>query len=280
MRNELAELWRFRGLLLQLVRRDLKVRYKNSRVGILWSLAPPLVQVLCISFAMRNAISLAQDFPSYILFVLVAQIPWVYFQTAVLDSSQSILLMMGVIRKVYLPREIIPLANAISNFFHFLITWLVFLVFWFGLRGGRILFPEILWFPYLIVVQFCLVTGLSLFASALNVFYEDVKYIITVVMNFAFFLLPIIYVVEMPYYKGARMFQGVGMSLYMLNPMASLITGFRKSLLEPPLPRAIGGDSFPLDTANLLTAGLISLLVLVGGYAYFNSRKWQFVERP
>lgn len=229
---------------------------------------------------MRNAISLAQDFPSYILFVLVAQIPWVYFQTAVLDSSQSILLMMGVIRKVYLPREIIPLANAISNFFHFLITWLVFLVFWFGLRGGRILFPEILWFPYLIVVQFCLVTGLSLFASALNVFYEDVKYIITVVMNFAFFLLPIIYVVEMPYYKGARMFQGVGMSLYMLNPMASLITGFRKSLLEPPLPRAIGGDSFPLDTANLLTAGLISLLVLVGGYAYFNSRKWQFVERP
>jgi lipopolysaccharide transport system permease protein len=280
VRNELAELWKFRGLLLQLVRRDLKVRYKNSRLGILWSLAPPLVQVLCISFAMRNAISLAQDFPSYILFVLVAQIPWVYFQTAILDSSQSILLMMGVIRKVYLPREIIPLANAISNFIHFLITWAVFFVFWFVFRGGKILFPEILWFPYLVIVQFFLVTGLSLFASALNVFYEDVKYIITIVLSFGFFLLPIIYVIEMPYYKGSSMFQGAGLTLYMLNPMAALMTGFRKSLLEPPLPQAIGGASFPLDVANLLTAGLISLLVLVGGYAYFNSRKWQFVERP
>jgi lipopolysaccharide transport system permease protein len=277
--HELSELWRFRGLLWQLVRRDLKVRYKNSRLGILWSIAPPLVQVLCISFALRNALTLSEDFPSLVIFILVAQIPWTYFQTSILDSSQSILLMYGVIKKVYLPREIIPLSNAISNFIHFLITWAVFFVFWFGFMRGKIL-PGIVWFPYLILVQFMLVTGLSLFVSALNVFYEDVKYVVSILMGLGFFLLPIIYVVEQPYYKGSRLFRGIGLDVYMLNPMSSLITGFRKTLLEPPLPKAIHGPSFPLDISNILVAGVLSFLILAGGYAYFNSRKWQFVERP
>lgn len=278
MRSDLAELWKFRSLLWQLVRRDLKVRYKNSQLGILWSIAPPLVQVLCISFAMRSAIAMP-DFPSYVIFVLVAQIPWVYFSTALLDSSQSLLVNYGVIKKVYLPREIIPLSNAISNFIHFLITWAIFAVFWFGLLRRPVV-PTIVWFPYLIVVQFMLVTGLSLVVAALNVFYEDVKYILTVVLSLGLFLLPIIYVVEKPYYNHSRWLSGGLFQVYMLNPMTSLITGYRKSLLEAPTPKAIGGPSFPLDPVNLLITGVVSFLILVASYAYFNSRKWQFVERP
>jgi ABC-type polysaccharide/polyol phosphate export permease len=191
--------------------------------------------------------------------------------------------MLGVIRKVYFPREIIPLANAISNFIHFLLSWVVFLIYWWGVARGPILLST-LWFPYLLLVQFMLTTGLSLIVSCLNVFYEDVKYIVSILLNLGLFLLPIIYVVEQPYYAaikaGGGLLYGIGFDIYMLNPLTSLITGYRKALLESPRAEAIGGPSLPLDPVNLLITGLISFGVLVGSYIYFNRRKWQFVERP
>ena len=161
MLAELKELWRFRYLLWQLVRRDLKVRYKNSRLGFLWSIAPPLMQVAVITFVFKRATNFAQGIDSYSAFLLVAMIPWSYMSLAILDSSQSILIMYGVIKKVYLPREIIPLANAISNFIHFLLSWAVFFVFWWIFQRQAFL-PTTIWFPYLIVTQFLLVTGLCL----------------------------------------------------------------------------------------------------------------------
>ncbi|MCC6728892.1 MAG: ABC transporter permease [Chthonomonadales bacterium] len=281
MLAELRELWRFRGTLWQLVRRDLKVRYKNSRLGFLWSIAPPLMQVACITFAMKQATTFAADFQNYSAYVLVAMIPWTYFSTALLDSSQSLLSMYGVIRKVYLPREIIPLSAAISNFIHFVLSWAVFAIYWYGIRHGPLL-ATTAWFPYLILVQFMLVTGLSLLVACLNVFYEDVKYIISVLLGLFLFLLPIMYVVEQVYFgKLSRLAGGWALRLYMLNPLTALINGYRKALLEPPGSAAIGGHQpLPLDLGSLLATGAISLGVLAASYAYFNRRKWQFVERP
>lgn len=214
--------------------------------------------------------------------MLVAIIPWTFFQTAILDASQSILLMYGVIKKVYLPREVVPLSSTIANFIHFLLSWGVFFAYLLLYVRAPIL-PTIVWFPYLIVVQLVLVTGLSLLVACLNVFYEDVKYITSVLLNLLFFLLPVMYVVEQVYYSPMFAEPGRGWlrTLYMVNPIASLINGYRKCLLEPPHPSAIGGhQSLPLDPGNLLLTGAISVAILVGCYAYFNSRKWQFVERP
>jgi len=281
VRSELAELWRFRGLLWQLVRRDLKVRYKNSRLGFFWSIAPPLMQVAVITFAFKVATDFAAKIPSYSAFLLVAIIPWTYFTTAILDSSQSILLMYGVIKKVYLPREIVPLSNAISNFIHFLLSWVVFFAYWWVIRGEKILLTT-LWFPYLVLVQFMLVTGLSLLVSALNVFYEDVKYIVNILMGLGLFLFPIMYLMEQVLYSNSMKHQPTWfVALYMYNPVTALINGYRTALLEPPNPEAFkGGTPLPLDYAGLILAGVVSFLILVGGYAYFNKRKWQFVERP
>jgi len=277
--NDLRELWKHRELLGILVRRDLKVRYKNSRLGFLWSIAPPLMQVACITFALKHATSFAADFPNYSAYVLVAMIPWTYFQTAILDSSQSLLLMYGVIKKVALPREIIPLSNAISNFIHFLLSWAVFFVYWWLFVRGPIL-PSTPLFLYLILVQFMLVTGLSLLVACLNVFYEDVKYIVSILMGLGLFVLPIIYVVEQPYYSATSFLKGWRFDLFMLNPLTSLITGYRKALLEPPPASVLGGNPLPLDYGNLAATGLLSLAVLAASYWYFNLRKWQFVERP
>jgi ABC-type polysaccharide/polyol phosphate export permease len=280
VREELAELWRFRGLLLQLVRRDLKVRYKNSRLGFLWSIAPPLMQVLVITFVFKQATPLAAGFPSYSAFVLVAMIPWTYFQTTILDSSMSILMLIGVIRKVYIPREVIPLAAAISNFIHFLLSWAVFFVYWWVIRRAPVL-PTTLLFPYLIMVQFMLVTGLSLLVSCLNVFYEDVKYIVSILMNLALFLLPIVYLIEqVESSKASESWYHPFLVLhYRYNPLCALINGYRKSLLEAPDAKAIPA-SYPIDYGALAWTGAVSFMLLIACYWYFNQRKWQFVERP
>lgn len=281
MRAELVELWSRRDLLRTLVRRDIKVRYKNSRLGFVWSVAPPLIEVLVITLVLRYATSLAAGFPSYSAFVLVAMIPWTFFQTAILDSSQSILMMYGVVRKVNIPREIIPLSSAISNFIHFLLSWAVFLLYWWGFRGERIL-PTSILFPYLIAVQFMLVTGLCLLVSILNVFYEDVKYILTILLRLFFFVLPIMYVAEMFQLNGSRgkWWHDGAIALYRANPLTALITGYRKALLEAPSYEAIKANSLPIDYGSLIFTGIFSFFFLVACYAYFNYRKWQIVERP
>src|SRR5688500_2626204 len=270
----MPELWHF-------LRRDLKVRYKNSRFGFVWSIMPPLMQVAVITFAFRHATTFAAGFPNYSAFVLVAIIPWTYFSTAILDSSMSILMMYGLIKKVYVPREVIPLSAAISNFIHFLLSWLVFAVYWWGVRRLLGDSTPILWttllLPYLILVQFMLVTGICLLVSCLNVFYEDVKYIVSVLLGLGLFVLPIMYVVEQVKVKNV-----LTLFLYTYNPLTVLMTAYRKILLEAPPPEALpNGASYPpLDYGSLLYAGLFSFVVLVGSYWYFNRRKWQFAERP
>jgi ABC-type polysaccharide/polyol phosphate export permease len=280
MVDDLREVWRYRELLVQLVRRDLRVRYKGSRLGFLWSIAPPLLQVLCINFALRHATDFARGFSSYTAFVLVAMIPWSYFQTAIMDTSQSVLLMYGVIKKVYLPRELLVLSAAISNFVHFSLSWVVFFVYWWGVMRAPVLVTA-LWMPYLMVVQFMLILGIGFVAAALQIFYDDVRYLLTVLLGLGLFLLPIMYVVEQVKANPSGVLSGWRFDLYMLVPMVSLITGYRKALLEAPSAEALKGEPYlPLDVPNLLLCGLISFVVLVAGYAYFNHRKWQFTERP
>jgi lipopolysaccharide transport system permease protein len=274
VKSDLKELWNFRDLLWQLVKRDLKVRYKNSRLGFLWSVAPPLMQVFCITFAFKYAAGFTAEIPNYSAYLLVAMIPWTYFSTAILDSSQSILLMYGVIKKVYLPREIIPLSAAISNFIHFSLSWVVFFVYLFVYLRARPL-ATMLWLPYLMLCQFMLVTGLCLLISALNVFYEDVKYMVSVLMGLALFVLPIMYFAEM---VASKVESPIAQTLYLNNPVTALINGFRGALLEPPPLKGL--QPIGIDVPSLLLAGLTSLAILLFGYWYFNKRKWQFVERP
>jgi ABC-type polysaccharide/polyol phosphate export permease len=239
------------------------------------------MQVACITFVFKFA-GFATNFRSYSAYVLVAIIPWTFFQTATLDACQSILLMYSVIKKVYLPREVVPLSSAISNFIHFLMSWCVF--FAYLLLYVRAPLPATaIWFPYLLLVQLMLVAGMGLLVSCLNVFYEDVKYIVTVLLNLLFFLTPIMYVFEQIYFS--HMLQRPDKAwirfLFLWNPMTGLINGYRKALLEPPDPASIGGHpSLPLDVTSLLITGAVSFAILVLSYAYFNSRKWQFVERP
>ncbi|HEV2473985.1 MAG TPA: ABC transporter permease [Chthonomonadales bacterium] len=285
MGEELAELWRFRGLLGQLVKRELKVRYKNSVAGFLWSIVPPVLQVVVFSFLWRDVMRMhAKNISAY---MLAGIIPWTYFANATLDSSMSLLLYYPVIKKVYMPREVIPLAYVISNVVHFLLGWVVFFVAFFVVfRLGGIVIPiqrTTVYFPIITMVEIVLVTGVALWVSALNIFYEDVKFIVQTGFNLLFFLLPVLYPADVARYSHTFMAHPWLYRIYMLNPITAVIDAYRKTLLQPMPPGSFNqspaNPPVPMDWMNFAGAAVISLIVLYSGYWYFNRRKWLFVER-
>lgn len=292
----LRELWRYRYLLQKLVHRELKVRYKNSVLGLVWSIIPPLLQVFVYTFLFKGVLQL--NIPNWAPYLLCGLIPWTFFATALQDSSQSLLANFGIIRKVYMPREVIPLSIVLSNTVHFFISWTVFFVafcfvapVWGMLTHqamGVPLLPTMLLFPVISLMLILLTTGLALFVSALNVFYEDVRFIVTTLLNLVIFLLPILYPADIARDSNFMQAHPWLLRLYLVNPITAIIDAYRKILLQPlsaslfnhkMLPDNQLKPPVPLDWGNLGCAFLITLLVAYGGYYYFNQRKWQFVER-
>ena len=286
MRDELRELWRYRELLLVMVRRDLRIRYKNSLLGIAWSFVNPLIQVAVLTFVFGTL----QDngVKNFSAYLFAALLPFTFFQQSVLDSAQSVLGALPLVKKIYFPREILPIASVVANFIHLLLGFVVFfgyLLFAYVRNPSVVPFQATTVFlPVLLLISFMLSLGLSLFVSALNTFYEDVKYIVGVVMYLLLFLCPIMYLAETVANTRANARSGYLLyKLYNLNPMAALATGYRKILLAPT-PVRVSDRGFatplPLDWIYIGVAGLTSSVVLVLGYAYFNRVKWKFVERP
>jgi ABC-type polysaccharide/polyol phosphate export permease len=170
MLTDLRELYRYRDLLHVLVSRDLKVRYKRSALGFLWSFINPLMQTLVLTVVFKFVLKIEID--NYSVWVLAAILPWTFFQNSVLDSAQSILMHYNLLKKVYFPREIIPLSTVISNLVHLGLSFLVFLLYALVVRVH--FGPMLLWLPVLVFFQLLLNTGVALAVAAMNVFYEDV----------------------------------------------------------------------------------------------------------
>ena len=292
--EEARELWRFRHLVRTLVERDLRVRYKNSVLGIAWTMINPLVQVFVLTVAVSFILGAGpRNLSAYIF---CATIPWTFFQTAVLDSSTSVLAKLGLLKKVYFPREIPLIATVCQNFVQFLISLGVFVVYRFVftplLHGGNVAPPlALLWLPVVIVILFLLTLGTAFFVATLNVFYEDVKFILTLTMGFLFYLMPIIYFAENVLYSPRlprRVFLHESLAwwvyhLYLANPLAWIITAFRQMFFGIQViskPGDLAYSSAAFNWHYLLITACLSIAFCLGGYAFFNSRKWGFTERP
>lgn len=275
MLKEFAELIRYRELLLNLVVRDIKVRYKNSILGFFWSLLNPLLQVAMITFALRKIMGV--DNPNYSAYLLCAFLPWTFFQMSMLDSSMSILLHAGLVKKSYFPREILPISVVLSNLVHFLLAMGVFFIYML-LRGIPIPASALL-LPVLIFIQLMFNMGIAFFISCMNVFYEDIKYLVTVITNLLLFSMPIMFVIETVHYSKTipDFLRPWLLGFYNINPLSLLITAYRKILLPPYNTVTI--HDIPLNFGYVWLSGLISFLVLLAGYAFFNSKKWSFAER-
>ena len=291
--GEARELWRFRHLVRTLVERDLRVRYKNSVLGVAWTMVNPLVQVFVLTVAISYILGAGPKNLS--AFIFCATIPWAFFQTAVLDSSTSVLAKLALLKKVYFPREIPLIATVCQNFVQFLVSLGVFLLYRFVLtpllHGGNVAPPrEILWLPVVTAILFLLTLGTAFFVATLNVFYEDVKFILTLSMGFLFYLLPIIYFAENIVLSAripATFFLQKPLAwwvyhTYLINPVAWVITAFKQmffGIQNIANPGAPAFYSAPFDWRFMLIAAIVSVAVCLGGYSFFNSRKWKFTER-
>ena len=271
MLKELAELLRYRELLLNLVVRDLKVRYKNSVLGFFWSLLNPLLQVATITIVMKLILKLGV--PNYSAYLLCAFLPWTFFQMSVTDSAMSVPFHGNLVKKTYFPREVLPASFVLSNLVHFILALGVFFVYLLAI-GSPIRVTWLL-LPIVVLIQLFLNLGIAFFVSCLSVFYSDVKYMATVVLNLLYFALPIMYTVEHAF-NSDRIPHSLMVPLYYMNPLSLLLIAYRKLLLPPFNTKTL--HDIPFNYWYLVLAGVTSLAICLAGYAFFNSKKWRFAE--
>jgi len=272
-RDKLRELWHYRYLLRNLVARDLKARYKNSVLGILWSILNPMF--LMLVFTILFSVLANNQIRDYPIFVLTGLIPWNFFSGSLISGTVSVTSNSGLVKKVYFPRELLPTAALLSNLVNFLFAFLVLVVFLYIFGIG--LTVHALWVPLILATQLIFTLGLALLLGSLTVFYRDVLMILEVVMLAWFFLTPVFYSLEM-FGNTATV---LGYTFYpaqllrWLNPMASIIDGYRTVLWGT----YDSGGPAPMYSPYLIRTFVTSIIVFILGYAVFNRLNPLFGEK-
>lgn len=260
-RQQLVELWRYRHLAMIFAARDIKVRYKQTVLGFAWVLLQPLALTTVYSLIFGRLARLPSDGVPYPLFLLSGLVLWQYFAAATNTASVSLVAQGALISKVYFPRLIVLLSPLLAGLVDFAIVLTVVLIIqiaW-GVYPG----PTLLLAPFFVLLAGAAVLAVSVWLSALDAFYRDVRYLLGFALQVAYFATPIVYplsVVPPAYVK-----------LYALNPMAVIIEGFRWSLL--------GGATAPPDPLRLLIAVAIIFAVLASGYLFFRRTEGTVVDR-
>lgn len=269
--ERITEVYRYRELVRNLVVRDLKVRYKNSVLGFLWSLVNPLLMMLVFTVVFQ--IMLPQQIRVFPIFVLCALLPWNWFSASLNEAIPSIVNNAHLIKKVYFPREVLPLSVVLANGVNFLLALLVLfaVIFAYGVH----LSVWVLLLPALIIIQLLFTLGVAFFLSTINVFYRDTDVIMEVVLLAWFFLTPIFYSVTVlpPYREVLGVALPVQRLMYIVNPMASLISAYRDILW--------GSSEGPPGAPGLDFLGrtvVTSLAILIAGYLFFIRYSRRFGE--
>jgi ABC-type polysaccharide/polyol phosphate export permease len=227
VRGWATELLRRRDLLYMLALREIKVKYKQSVMGFLWAIFMPMVIVaagLVIRFATARLSGTQLNVEDFVL-VAVKAVPWAFFVSTIRFASNSLVTNTNLVTKIYMPREMFPIAAVLSQLVDFAIASAVLIVVMAVV--GLPLRVEQLWIPGFIVLLILLATGLGMFLSAAGLFFRDVKYIVEVILTFAIFFTPV-------FYEAALFDQWA--TLIMLNPVAPVLEGIGAAAAGRPLP--------------------------------------------
>jgi lipopolysaccharide transport system permease protein len=254
----LRELWRFRELLYFLAWRDIKVKYKQSLLGVGWVVLRPVITMIVFSLLFGRLGKFPSEGVPYPIFVFLGLLPWTYFASSLSMSSASLVGGANLISKIYFPRLLIPLSSAISELLDLLVSMavLVLMMFYYRIMPQ----PGILLVPFLMLGIFITVLGPGILLSAINVKYHDVRYVVPFLVQLLMFMTPVIYPVTFIPEK-YRLF------MY-LNPMAGPIEAFRACVL----------GHVPVNVEGLAISLGVSVIMFAIGLLYFKRVERTFAD--
>ena len=243
------ELDRYRDLLRTWAIREIRIRYKQSLLGGLWAVLQPLSVAIIFSVIFSFFVRVPTGGVPYIVFYYAALFPWTFFATSVTTGSRSLVANLNLVTKIYFPREILPLSGVLAALFDFAIAAVLYvaLACIYRISVG----PSIVLLPLLVILQFLFTIPVVLILAALHVLYRDIRFVVPLALQIYMYSTPLIYPVStipekvMPY--------------YMLNPMASIVHAYRLILVYGEWP----------EPGYLLSAFVVSIVLLVASYAYF-----------
>lgn len=257
MMQKLHELYQYREMIASLVRKDLKGRYKGSVLGFLWTFLNPLLQLLV--YTMVFSVILKSGIPNYYLHLFVALVPWIFFASSLTTGAKLVLDQKNMIKKIYFPREVLPVAYTVSSFCNMLFSFIiVFAVI--GVMGLGISLTALPWLIPVMAIQFLLVLGVNLITSSVTVYVRDLEHIMGVVSMAWMYLSPVVYGIDFV----PENWQG----WYLYNPMAPLILSYRNILYYQTAP----------EMKHLGIALAVSLVILAVGAMTFSRLQRRFAE--
>ena len=254
--NAFKKIYNYREFLKTSIKKEFRGKYKKSFLGVLWSFLNPLFQLLV--YALVFPFILRGGIENYTIFLIVGLMPWTFFNSTVLQSAACVVANGGIIKKVYFPREILPISTATSNLLNFLITEVIVLIAL--LISGVGFSTSIIILPIIILVQYILQLGLSFVLSAITAYVRDVEYIMNVFMMLMFYMSPIVYSPDMIPAKFLPIFK--------LNPMYHIINFYRDILYYKQIPNMV-------EVFILLG---VCILILILGYIIFRKLEKRFAE--
>jgi len=258
MLRDLRTLYQYRDLMLSWTQRTLKVRYKQSLLGIAWAILQPLSVMLLFTLVFSVFIRVPTNGIPYPVFSYCALLPWTFFANSLTQAIPSLERNMNLVTKVYFPREIIPIATILASLVDFGVASVVF--------AGLMVFYDVpaswtlLLVPAVLAIQVLLTLGVGLFGSAVNVYYRDVRFIVPLALQLWLYASPIIY----PPTLVPEWLQ----QFYWLNPMAGIVESYRALILRAEWPQ-------PLP---LVLAAAFSMLAFIAGYTYFKRAEMTFAD--
>jgi lipopolysaccharide transport system permease protein len=256
---DFSEMWKFRELLYIFIWRDVKVRYKQTILGVFWAVFQPVITMIIFTVFFGKLAKIPSDGIPYPIFVYSGLLLWNYFSAALTKTSGCMITNVEMIKKIYFPRLILPLSSTATPLVDFFLSFVIFGLIMVGFQFMPNL-AGIALLPILLLISFLASCGLGLFLASLNVKYRDVRQILPFFIQLLLFLTPVIYPVSMI----PENFRWISY----LNPMSGVITIARSSLL----------DSAPIDFFLLFITFFISITMFIAGIFYFNKTERYFAD--
>ncbi len=254
----LRELWRNRELFYFLTWRDIKVRYKQTGLGVAWAVLQPLASTIVFTLFFNRVANISSGDIPYPVFALAGLVPWTFFANAITQSAASVVASANVVTKVYFPRLIIPSSTVLSGVPDFVVAFVLLLVVMaiYGVAPSAL----IVFFPAVLLLVIVAALGVGLWLSALNVKYRDIKYIVPVTVQLWLLASPVVY--------PATNLEEPWRTLYGLNPMAGAVESFRWVVIGGPAPSA----------ALVALSTAVAIVLAVTGAFYFRRTERRFAD--